>query len=427
MPRFADAESNAGTDELHKMPVTPFRFLSVHSYCRQVATAADVLTTPNSVYRPPPDAPTEFTPPDFFDESDLQHAEALASRQRARDGFNVGLDASQDHFLARLDDVTIQRWTIAGTECFRIFIDRGVALSEPFNAHYKADWPRARSFDTVFIDYKDERVPAPERVPIYLHNAYEPDVTFDEPVVYMLDKGASNYYHWICEVFPRLWARFEAPDLGRFPMLVNERNLTPFQNETLVTALGSAQLVAFPWNCARFARLYLSSFLTSGESAPRIRDWNTRFFGRNGLRPGERPHRRLYVSRLDATRRRVTNEEETWAALSRLGFERVIPGQLPVADQMNLFACAEAVVLPNGAAAANLAVTPPGALVVEFQPIVLLNPGVWTLARALGHSFGLVTTPDTRGYDPDYFVDMTIDTAKLTRVVEAGLAGRTAL
>lgn len=409
------------------MPVTPFRFLSVHSYCRPVETASEVLSTPNSVYRPPPDAPTEFTPPDFFDESDRQHAEALASRERNRDSFNVGFDASQDHFLARLDDVTIQRWTIAGTECFRIFIDRGVALSEPFNAHYKADWPLARTYDSAFIDYKDERVLVPERVPIYLHNAYEPDVTFDDPILYMLDKGASNYYHWICEVFPRLWARAEVPELSRFPMLVNEQTLTPFQQETLVAALGSAQLVAFPWNCARFKRLYLSSFLTSGESAPRVRGWTTRFFGREGLGTGRRPSRRLYISRLDATRRRVTNEEETLTALSRLGFERVVPGRLSVAEQMNVFAGAEAVVLANGAASANLTATPTGALVVEFQPTVFLNPGVWTLARAMGHRYGLVTTPDTRGMDPDYFVDMTIDTGKLVRVVEAGLAERESL
>ena len=91
------------------MPVTPFRFLSVHSYCRLVETASEVLSTPNSVYRPPPDAPTEFTPPDFFDESDRQHAEALASRERNRDSFNVGFDASQDHFLARLDDVAAEQ------------------------------------------------------------------------------------------------------------------------------------------------------------------------------------------------------------------------------------------------------------------------------------------------------------------------------
>lgn len=404
------------------MPVTPFRFLSVHSYCRPVATASEVLSTPNSVYRPPPDAPTEFTPPDFFDESDRQHAEALASPDRNRNSFGLGLDASQDHFLARLDDVTIQRWAIAGTECFRIFVDRGVALSEPFNAHYKADWPLTRSYDSVFIDYKDERVPVPERVPVYLQNAYEPDVTFDDPVVYMLDRGASNYYHWMCEVFPRLWACAQVPELARLPMLVNEQNLTPFQRETLVTVLGSAQLVAFPWNCARFKRLYVSSFLSAGECAPRLRGWTSRVFG---LGAADGQPKRLYVSRLDATRRRVTNEEETRAALSRLGFERVVPGTLSVADQMKLFAQAEAVVLPNGAAAANLAAAPAGALVVEFQPIVLLNPGVWTVARAMGQRYGLVTTSDTRGYDPDYFVDMTIDIGKLLRVVEAGLGERT--
>ncbi len=400
------------------MPISPFRFLSVHSYCHQVASPDAVLTTPNSVFRPAPDAPTGFDAPDFVDDSDRQHAEALASRNRNRDMFAVGFDASQDHFLARLDDVTVERWTFAGTECFRIFIDKGVALSEPFNAHYKADWPLTRAYDSAFIDHKGERVP------LYLHNEEEPQVTFDDPAVYMLDKGASNYYHWMCEVLPRLWAHAAVPELTRFPLVVNEQTLAPFQNETLAATLGSAQLVAFPWRVARFKRLYLSSFLSSGECAPRLRSWIEGLSRSTGSGPaGPRP-RRLYISRADATRRRVLNEDETWAALSRLGFERVTPVTLSVADQLSLFASAEAVVLANGAASANLPAAPPGALVVEFQPIVLLNPGVWTVARAMGHRYGLVTTPDTNGSVPDYFVDMTIDTAKLTRVVEAGLAGR---
>ncbi len=49
---------------------------------------------------------------------------------------------------------------------------------------------------------------------VYLPPSYH-DADMRYPVVYMLDKGASNYYHWICEVFPRLWARFDAPDLAR--------------------------------------------------------------------------------------------------------------------------------------------------------------------------------------------------------------------
>jgi capsular polysaccharide biosynthesis protein len=315
--------------------------------------------------------------------------------------------------------VVVERATFAGNECFRIFLDRGVALSEPFNAHYKADWPLVRTFDGIFVDYGDQRIP------VYLHNAEEPEVTFHEPAVYMLDKGASNYYHWMCEVFPRLWAQAAVPELLRFPMIVNDQTLTPFQHETLVSALGSAEMIAFPGRCVRFKRLYVSSFLSSGECAPRLRDWTARLFPHDD-RESASPTRRLYISRGDASRRRVVNEEETWGVLERLGFERVVPGALSVAEQMALFAGAEAVVLPNGAAAANLAATPPGALVVEFQPTVLLNPGVWTVARAMDHRYGLVTTPDSNGRERDYFVDMTVDPGKLLRVVEAGLAERTA-
>ncbi len=399
------------------MTLAPFRFLSVHRACRPVGDIAEVVATPNSILRLPAEPPIDFRPPDIFDPADAGEAQRLASPERNRDQFGVGFDSSQDHFVARLDDVTIQRWTMLGAECFRIFLDRGVALSEPYNAHYKADWTALRRYDAIRVDVDGTYVP------VYLHDEVEPDVTVEEPAFYMLDKGAKNYYHWMCEVMPRIWAREAAPGLAALPMLVNDATLMAFQHQTLTT-LNPAHVIPFPWRCARFKRLYLSSFLSSGEVARRLRPWFASLRSRFGGAVDTNGPRRLFLSRSDATRRRVTNDAEIADALGRLGFARVTLDGRSVAAQLDLFAGAEAIVLPHGAAGGSLPAAAPGTLVVECHASPLLNPTYWLVARAMEQRYGLVTSGTPIEGDPDYLADMTIDRQKLMGVVEAGLSAR---
>jgi capsular polysaccharide biosynthesis protein len=63
---------------------------------------------------------------------------------------------------------------------------------------------------------------------------------------------------------------------------------------------------------------------------------------------------KVYISRQDAERRRVTNEDELMRELSQLGFERYEPGRLSLEDQITLFANADVIVGPHGLAYTNL-------------------------------------------------------------------------
>ncbi len=79
--------------------------------------------------------------------------------------------------------------------------------------------------------------------------------------------------------------------------------------------------------------------------------------------------RRLLVSRADAATRRLINEDAMLALLRPLGFERIVPGDLSLTDQVRAFAAATHVVAPHGAALANIVFCAPGSQVLEiFHP-----------------------------------------------------------
>jgi capsular polysaccharide biosynthesis protein len=87
-----------------------------------------------------------------------------------------------------------------------------------------------------------------------------------------------------------------------------------------------------------------------------------------GIRPsGER--KRIYISRAKASKRKLLNEAELTAILSRYGFRSVELESMKVADQIRLFASADIVVGPHGAGLTNLMFCRPGTKVIElFSP-----------------------------------------------------------
>ena len=64
--------------------------------------------------------------------------------------------------------------------------------------------------------------------------------------------------------------------------------------------------------------------------------------------------RRIYISRADASYRKVANEEEVMSYLAPLGFERVVMTGLSVREQARLLQQAKVVIGPHGANMTNI-------------------------------------------------------------------------
>lgn len=102
------------------------------------------------------------------------------------------------------------------------------------------------------------------------------------------------------------------------------------------------------------------------------------------------PHRRVYVSRAGATRRRLLNEDEIWRLLEKEGFERVLMEELTFEDQVRLMGETEILAGPHGAGLTNMIFCRPGTHVVEIADLGFPNPNFYALASALGHPYWLV-------------------------------------
>lgn len=197
--------------------------------------------------------------------------------------------------------------------------------------------------------------------------------------------AGANIFHWLLESLPRLRllesAGLEPANIDYF--LINEVEC-PFHRESL-------ERLGIPLNktrrCRRSEVLQVDRLIVTAtpfRPTECVR-WAVDFL-RDRLLRGipEVPRLRLYIARHGAARRRIRNEEAVERLLMTQGFRVVCMERIPWPQQAALFACAEAVVAPHGAALAHLAFASPGIPFIELFAPSYQSPNYRNLAQVCG-------------------------------------------
>ncbi|WP_166259507.1 glycosyltransferase family 61 protein [Marinobacter salicampi] len=135
-----------------------------------------------------------------------------------------------------------------------------------------------------------------------------------------------------------------------------------------------------------------------------------------GINEAVKPHRKVFISRLHAARRRLVNEEEIWALLEPQGFERVLMENMTFEDQVRLMSETAVLVAPHGAGLTNMLFCPEGAHIVEIADLSFPNPNFYALASALGHRYSLARAESLGDVHP-LEKDLKVDPSRVTEIL----------
>lgn len=200
-------------------------------------------------------------------------------------------------------------------------------------------------------------------------------------------EAAANYHHWTVDLLPRAGlAQRAGYRLSEFDHVLIKHRGYPFQEEALQRlGIDKSKIIRVEDNLHVQAETLV---------VPSVRHDNTKV-GRKDMEfvrrlylpsePSATPaFRRLYVSRRDASFRRVTNEPDLMPLLQKHGFEEISMSKLSVAEQAKIFSEAQFVIGPNGSALANLLFANPACQVVEFFAPGWVVGYNWMICAAFG-------------------------------------------
>ncbi|MEO0469435.1 MAG: glycosyltransferase family 61 protein [Bacteroidota bacterium] len=171
--------------------------------------------------------------------------------------------------------------------------------------------------------------------------------------------------------------------------------------------------------------LYLSAPCRVSNPPKWLVDWLQASFSR-AVSPRPDLPKRIYISRAGAKFRQLTNRPAVEALVEASGFAVIRLEDLPLADQIALFAQAEAVVAPHGAGLTHLSWCRPGTKVIEFFSPYFQNLCYYALADMAGLDYYYLMGEGAQlpeGRDAQINIqDITLSISKLEALLDkAGL------
>lgn len=207
-----------------------------------------------------------------------------------------------------------------------------------------------------------------------------------DKAIWVIDLWSKNYFHWILECLPRILAlRNSGINL---PLLLPEHVYkTPYIRESLddlniktitfnlrqTIKVNKLYMPSHDSPCA-FDRAYLESVIGFYNTIDEASD-----------KPALR---KIYISRREALKRKIANEEELIPLLLNAGFECVQMEKLSFKEQRNLMKETAVLLSLHGAGLANMIFMQEGSKVIELHPNAEnYNSCFYHLASAIGMKY----------------------------------------
>lgn len=234
--------------------------------------------------------------------------------------------------------------------------------------------------------------------------------------------GHAHFFHFLFDRLPRLFYLLERFSLGREPLVIlSNENPPAFQRDIfgfVAAGYPNVQFRKVPrrerWRLPHL--LFIDDYNTTTRAtflAPETLAWmRARILEGYGLRP-KAPHRRLYINRGDARKRRLLNEGEVWPLFAANRFDSVSAANLSFREQAAMFSEAEAIAGPHGAGLSHILFAP-GVKTLEIFPLEkAFDIDYLYLTKAVGGTYDAVI--GARGNRLGHF---RIDPAEIVEALE---------
>jgi capsular polysaccharide biosynthesis protein/tetratricopeptide (TPR) repeat protein len=214
--------------------------------------------------------------------------------------------------------------------------------------------------------------------------------------------GLTNnmYFHWLFDIVPRFdLLRRSGIELEQIDFFLVSSQMA-FQREML-ELLGIPQTKILETH----KHLHIQAHQLVIPSYPSTPAWMTKrachwlqklILSSPSSNPGT--YDRLYITREQASTRRIINESEVIAFLQPLGFQPVVLESLSVREQGRLLASANVVISAHGGGLTNLTFCQPGTTVIEIFSPNFVYPCYWLICNLLNLDYYYLTGTVPGGY-----------------------------
>jgi len=237
-------------------------------------------------------------------------------------------------------------------------------------------------------------------------------------VVFITDEFSNGYFHWIADVLPRIVLLLQTGiDISQYTVVVPSMAVYSYVQPSLQPFGFGSIVLGTPNQWIQSSNIQvLGPPAPTGNYRPELLQVLSKtvlsFFGLPTS--GDQPGKKLYISRSQAPKRKVLQEEELTPGLESLGFQMVVLENLGFAEQVQLLSQARVLVGLHGAGLTNMMWMPPGSVVLELRfPDDSDNNCYFSMASALGHRYAFYIPSLDQESDDTHSANLSLEPSDL--------------
>ncbi len=225
--------------------------------------------------------------------------------------------------------------------------------------------------------------------------------------------GGMNYYHWLTDVLPRIHLLKQGDIWGKIDYFFIDEPHPKMAMTLDVLGIPPAQRIYTRFDRTFSTHLAILPQFPQAQPAWRIDFLRATFLPH--INPNASKIAKIYISRSQAQRRRILNEDKVLDYLTPLGYVPFHLENLSFIEQVSLFAQARIVIGLHGAGLTNVAWCPPGARLLEIFPSESIPSYYWVLASQAGVDYYYLLSLNSPPLPQD---DTVIDLKQFRQAVE---------
>ncbi len=233
--------------------------------------------------------------------------------------------------------------------------------------------------------------------------------------IWVIDIWSKNYFHWTLECFPRILALKKSGIDA--PLLIPSHLYKVNYIKESLDDLG-IQVITFNFRQS----FIIEKLYTVTHDSPcafdtsYLEDLKKFYFKIDGSKVINKA-RRIYISRRNASKRRILNETELEPLLIERGFEIIQMEKLTFKEQRLLMMESKVLLSSHGAGFTNMLYLPSGSTVIELHPDTeRYNSCFYHLASALGLDY-YYSFEQTDDANPQQ-ANLTVDLMKFSKMLD---------
>lgn len=228
--------------------------------------------------------------------------------------------------------------------------------------------------------------------------------------------ASHNYFHWLTDAIPKIAiAQENSISISEVDNVIVSNNELAFQNETLaILKIDPQKIVSLEKYNLLVCEFIIAPSATcvSGNVSKWIVDYLQDLFKDWMVVKNELP-KKIYISRQNSLKRRLTNENRITEYLIEQGYDVVYLEKLSVKQQIQLFYNANSIIGVDGAGLTNLIFSSPKTSIIELFPSTYVNQRYWTISShknlKYGHLVGIeedITDYENHLIDSNFCIDV---------------------